>query len=564
VNLIVIGTPQNLTWVGDGANNYWDSSSPNWIGATNVFVVGDNVTFNDSGSYPVDVNVAVSPGNMIVSNTAQACLFYGSGISSPGLLTKAGANELDFSGPSNYFTGPLYIQAGILSIGNGGSFGSYGSPSSITNNGVLQVDLAGSSGGGFSGPMSGSGSVQLIGGGASFALGGTNSYTGLTTIGDGCQLNISSALALGSTNAGTIVLANGRLGVNTPVGSLTVPEPIVINGTGINGAPGALYVNTPGNNITWAGPITVASGSQIRAIQNSVMNLTGAVLGTNVALECTAGNIANTYALETNSSITFQNTLSLGNSGSLTVDGIGNVILAGTTNVWGGGITVINGTLLVNGELNGGAVNVNSGGILGGSGTILGSVAVTSGALTPGNFGIGTLTINNTLTLAGSSTTAMEINRTNAQNADLLAASSIAFNGILSVVNAGPALRAGDSFKLFNGSISGAFLVTNLPTLISTNYYWDTTLLQSQGIIKVGSNVAPTPAITASIVTGTNFVFQVAASASGFNYVLQTTPSFTPTTWTGIQTNAGTGGTLNFTVPIIPGSQQSYFRIIVQ
>ena len=72
------------------------------------------------------------------------------------------------------------------------------------------------------------------------------------------------------------------------------------------------------------------------------------------------------------------------------------------------------------------------------------------------------------------------------------------------------------------------------------------------------------PTITQPAVSGTNFTLQVTSSAVGFNYVLQATPSLAPAIWTGVQTNAGTGGTLNFSIPITPGNPQLFFRINVQ
>ena len=71
-----------------------------------------------------------------------------------------------------------------------------------------------------------------------------------------------------------------------------------------------------------------------------------------------------------------------------------------------------------------------------------------------------------------------------------------------------------------------------------------------------------TPVIQSAAVSGGNFTFQV-ASLTGFSYVLEGTPSLTPTTWTGLQTNAGTGGILNFSKPIA-GNPQRYFRIHTQ
>jgi fibronectin-binding autotransporter adhesin len=564
VNLIVTGTLLNLTWVGDGSANNWDTNTANWTGGATVYADGDNVTFNDSGSSVPDINIVlqVTPSSMTVNNTTNHYVFDGSssgiGITSYGTLTKMGTNELDFTSSGNDFMGPVNIQSGILSIGVGGSFGYLGSPSSITNNGVLQVNLD-ANGQLFNAPISGSGSLNITGGGAFVTLGGTNSYSGGTTIGNGCQLLITTSSGLGSGQA--VVLTGGRLGVEGVVGTMTVTNPLVINGNYMPPG-GALYVNTAGNDITWAGPVTIASASQLRVVNiNTLMNLSGTVLGTNVALECTAGNTVG----DDTSVMTFSNTVSLGSSGSLTADGLAVVVLAGKTNAWGGGTTVANGRLLVNGVLNGGAVAVNAS-ILGGSGTILGSVAVTGGTLAPGNSNIGTLTISNSVTLDSASTNLMEINRANAQNASLLSATSVNFNsGTLIVNNIGPTnLQAGDTFTLFaGGTISGTFAVTNLPVLPSTNLYWNTSLLSS-GIISVAYTVPPTPTITSTTVaSGTNFTLQVLSSASGFNYVLQATPSLTPPiTWTPIITNAGTGGTLNFTNPI-PGNPKQFFRIVI-
>lgn len=565
VNLIVTGSLLNLTWVGDSSANSWDTASPNWTGDGTVYSPGANVIFNDSGSSVPDINIANSalfPSSMTVSNTSEQYIFDGSastvGIVTSGPLTKKGTNELDFTSNGNNFSGPIDIQSGILSIGVGGSFGSLGT-GPITNNGVLQVNMS-ANGVALNAPISGSGSLQVVGGGVTVVLGGSNSYTGLTTIGDGCQLNISSSNALGSIGAGTVVLANGRLGVASGVGSMTVAEPLTINGTGVSAAPGAIYVNTSGNNVTWAGPVTIASDSRFRAVNTNVrMNFSNTVLGTNVALECTSGNTIG----DISTVMTFQNTLALGSSGSLNADGLAVVVLAGSTNVWGGGTTVANGTLRVNGNLDGGSVTVISLGTLGGSGTILGPVSVSGATLAPGNQGIGTLTVSNSVALDDASTNVMELNRTNAQNADLLAATSVTFAGTLTVNNIGDPLQAGDTFHLFSGTINGTFIVTNLPALSSTNLFWDTSLLNS-GIIKVGSNFAPTPVITSPSVNGTNFTLQVTSSQSGFNYVLLATPALVPATWTPVETNSGTGGTLNFTVPITPDNPTQFFRISVQ
>ena len=571
VNLIVVGSSLTLAWVGDNSANNWDTTSQNWAGPTNVYVVGDNVVFDDTGSSVPDIMIAnnsLFPSSMTVSNNSahyvfDAPNFVTGGIITAGTLTKAGTGELDFSTSGNNFSGSIVIQAGTLSVGVGGGFGSLGT-GPITNNGILQVNMSGN-GVAFNAPISGSGSFQVTGGGAIVAMGlnAHNTYTGPTTIGDGCQLNISTSDALGSTAAGTTVLANGRLGVASAVGTMTVAEPVTINGTGINGAPGALYVNTTGNNVTWAGPITVASASQIRVVNAAArMNLSNTVLGTNVSLECTAGNVVTTT--DTNTVMSFLNTLSLGSGGSLTADGLGVVVLAGATNSWGGGTTLNSAiTLLVNGVLNGGPLAVNSTATLGGTGTVMDPVTV-DGILEPGNTGAGTLTVSNTVVLNSDATTVMFLNSAGSPNVNSLVHAAVTYGGTLTVTNIGATLQAGDAFTLFSGgSISGTFAVTNLPTLSNPNLFWDTSLLSS-GVIKVGSNVAPTPTITSPMVNGSNFTLQVPASQSGFNYVLLATPTLSPVAWTAVQTNAGNGGILNFSYPITPATPQQFFRIVAQ
>ncbi|HEY5297154.1 MAG TPA: autotransporter-associated beta strand repeat-containing protein [Verrucomicrobiae bacterium] len=578
INLVVSGAVvHNLIWVG-GINANWDLTTANWTGDASVFAPGDNVTFNDTGSAasPIDFVLNVAPGSITVSNTAKQYIIGDDstsfGIVTSGGLIKYGTNELDFFTPGNNISGLIDIEAGTLSIGIGGLDGSLGT-GSITNNGILQVNLDGGAVA-FNSPISGSGSLNVIdtGGsaGATVTIGGNghNSYTGLTTIGNQCQLNIATSNALGSTSSGTFVQSGGRLGVVSTVGAMTVAEPVTINGSGLAVNFGALYVSSPGNNVTWAGPITVDSASTIRALNGGRMNFSSAVLGTNVALLSVAGNPATIGGADTSAMITFLNTLSLGASGSLTVDGVGTVILAGSTNLWGGGTIVNGGTLLVNGTLNGGAVTVTPATTntptLGGSGTILGSVTVRSGGvLAPaGNSGISTLTVNNSVVFNSGSTSVMELNRASSPNSDQLVANSISFGGTLTVTNVGEALQNGDTFHLFSGG-SGMFAALNLPAL-SSSLFWDTSLLNSSGIIKVASNTAPTPTITSPSVSGGNFILQVALSQSGFNYVLQTTPALASATWINIYTNAGTGGTLNFTNLITPGNPQQFFRVSVQ
>src|SRR5262249_31774658 len=109
----------------------------------------------------------------------------------------------------------------------------------------------------------------------------SNSYTGLTTVNAGF-LEITSASALGSTAAGTIINAGATLQLFT---SAAVAEPLTINGSGLNDSPlvgaGALVQGTPTTAFTlatWSGPITLGSDAAIGvAFSGLTLTLTGAV-----------------------------------------------------------------------------------------------------------------------------------------------------------------------------------------------------------------------------------------------------------------------------------------------
>jgi autotransporter-associated beta strand protein len=263
------------------------------------------------------------------------------------------------------------------------------------------------------------------------------------------------------------------------------------------------------------------------------------------------------------------------------ISGLGSVLMQNTgtvtltaNNTFTGNLTINAGTLVLTGsiggtptiQLSGGAVlnvaavsggfAVGSSQTLAGVGSVSGNVTV-NGTISPGPLGI--LNFANSLALSG--TAIMELNRTNAQNADLISAATLAFGGALTVTNIGGALQAGDSFQLFSGAISGDFAAISLPALSSTNLFWDTSELDSQGILAVALEPAASPTILSPSWNGTNLTLQV-NSQTGYNYVLETTPQLAPANWTAIQTNAG-GGLLTFTIPINAGTQQ-FFRISVQ
>ena len=570
VNLVVVGAPKHLTWLG---GTYWDLTSLNWTNSGGLtptnFATGDTVTFDDSATdfnVEIEISTVLIPAGMTVSNAANAYTFQGGGIAPAATLTKKGGNILAFTSPSNNITGPIDIQAGLLSVGVGGGFGALGAPSSITNNGTFRVNLA-SGGPTLNCPISGSGAVEVLGA-CTLTLTGSNSYTGFTTINNGCQLNYSGTNALGTPASGTRVLADGRLGVIAAVGTISVPEPLFINGAGVAVGPGALYLAGANNRLNYTGPVTVESDSRIRLINSPVfMTFSNTVAGNNVRLWCTAGNAAG----ETGANITFANSLTLDAGGSFLKDGPGVVNLNSAVNTWGS--TVVNsGTLSVNNQLDGGTVTVN-GGALGGSGTVNGAIDVQAGgSIAPGNNGIGTLTLSSTLSYAAGAANLMQINRTNVQTADKLVAASIPLSGtVLNLANTGPALQFGDSFDLFDGTISGPVPTISLTGngFAAVNYVWDTSALLSSGVITVSTSSIPflPLAITKFDVQPTTLGLTW-TSFTNLLYTIQYSTNLASTNWSVAQANIpgtmDTNSTTQLLSTVVPVTSANYTLVQYQ
>jgi autotransporter-associated beta strand protein len=227
-------------------------------------------------------------------------------------------------------------------------------------------------------------------------------------------------------------------------------------------------------------------------------------------------------------------------------------------------VNVMAGTLLVNGSLtSGSSVMVAPGATLGGTGVLNGAVT-NNGTLTPGNFGIGRLTINNSLLLSG--TTVMEISKTGGVRTNDLASVSgmLTQGGMLVVTNLGPAaLAAGDSFKLFNaGTWAGGFANVSLPPLAS-DLVWDASALATSGTILVVAAPQSIPPGITGLGWSAGAGFSLTATG-GFNeaYVLLATTNLSPATWLPLKTNqADDGGAVQFADPDATNHPQRFYRL---
>jgi len=265
-----------------------------------------------------------------------------------------------------------------------------------------------------------------------------NGYFAMDHPGGGGNLVIgSSAVASDTTATNLIEVASGTLVARTPSGG---------NGRILfsqnNGGAAAIM------NIRAGGTVQCRrfEGQQGTSGRVSELNFYGG----------TIQPIANEGSFITTMSNVFVHT-------GVTVDTLTNTItipqplLAGTG---GGGLTKEgSGTLNLNGaNTYTGSTMVNAG-ALGGTGSLASPVVVASGGTLSPGLSIGTLTVNNSLTLNAGSQTLIEVNKGVSPSNDIVNVTGIlTYGGVLTVTNVGTnVLAAGDSFTVFPTGGGAAF-----------------------------------------------------------------------------------------------------------
>ncbi len=200
-----------------------------------------------------------------------------------------------------------------------------------------------------------------------------------------------------------------------------------------------------------------------------------------------------------------------------------------------------------------------AGGTLGGNGVIGGPVTVQPGAtLAPGN-STGLLTINNSLTLNG--TTFIEINKSVPTNDVVRGMNIVNYDGTLTVTNLGGTLIPGDSFKIFYATnYSGSFAAFNLPAL-NASLAWNTTNLAVNGTLSVIAAVPPRFNSIAQQGDG-SFLFAGTGAASQ-DYELEAATNLNaPVFWQFFaSTNADTNGHFQFVDLQATNFHQRFYRI---
>jgi autotransporter-associated beta strand protein len=366
------GPSQSVIWKGDGVNNYWNLSSPNWTAVTTgsaaEFSNEDPVTFTDGGSTSPAVNIdtAVSPGAIEVEGVTSNYVLSGTGvIAGTGGLVMNGAGTLTIeNSQANTFSGSVALNNGTLildqtpgtgqiNLANGTAlvintqYGADGNTLNLTGSSSVSA-INGVS----IGPITGNGTLEFTGNNTRFDLrSGITTFTGLMSLGNtsgsawrfyGCEGSASATFDL-VTGSGTIYCRNGSTeGVTTySLGSLTGGPNTGLNGPSDSAAMvwsvGALNESTTfygtmsgagesltkvgtgtltltGDSSNYTGTTTVSAGTLVVANNQGASNMmvdTGATLVANAI-------IGGTTTLDAGATLDFGNSTVPGSLGTLT------------------------------------------------------------------------------------------------------------------------------------------------------------------------------------------------------------------------------------------------------
>jgi autotransporter-associated beta strand protein len=504
-----------LFWTGT-ASPYWTNSA-NWISNVPPTSLND-VTFSSlSGNLNNILGTDFSVKGLVFLNLGNGLTINGPNtltIGSDGIDMVAANHTITINAPINIAANQTWLIGPNNPVNTLNINGNISGASTLTKGsyGTLVLNASNS----FSGALN-------------VDTSSTTSSDGIVRVAHPAALaNVASPISIRNNNSGSSTLQ-----LSAAAGNITLSQAIALNA---RSSSVAAIENLSGTN-TLAGNITInVGGSQYWFQSDSGQlnlggNISSIATGTRTLTFMGSGNFLVSGSIQ-NGSATVG--IVKTNSGALTFSGI---------QTYTGPTIVSNGVLIVNGTLNSSPVTVYSSGTLSGSGIIKGPVTIFPGAtLAPGPTGsssLGALTINNSLTLAGS--TLLGLNKSALTNDSVRGLSSISYGGSLTVVNLGSALNAGDAFTLFqSSSYGGAFSSVTLPSLAS-GLAWYTNSL-TNGVISVISTIPPT---ISSLIQLPDANFQInGAGLPGINYQLLATTNLTaPILWFPVtnQTADGSG-----------------------
>ena len=331
-------------------------------GYTGTVTIGTNVTLNINSANALTSRIILNGGTLGGSSSISCSSAYDlrSGTVSTGLGGTVGANKTTAStvtlNAAGTFSGATSITAGALQLGhsdallnssvtvgvaNGLKFSAgLGSANIAGLNGASNFALQdvavtpaavnlsiGSTGGSYSGVMSGAGGLTKSGSGTQ-TLSGTNTYTGATSI-TGGTLAITGSGSINGTSG--ITINGGTLQYGSSVG---LTQPVSFTGTGgklvLNGSSsyaGALTItsgNTLGGSGTYSNTVTITGGTLAPGNSPGTITVGSLSMDTNTVLsydlnatDHTTGSNINDYTV-VNGDLVLDGTLNLASPTELT------------------------------------------------------------------------------------------------------------------------------------------------------------------------------------------------------------------------------------------------------
>jgi autotransporter-associated beta strand protein len=348
---------QASMFVGPSATvDLWDSSFGVTVDALNGNGTVTHTSFDAAAGVAEPFTVGSAGGSGTFSGTIT-----NAGGSHLLKFVKMGSGIETLTG-ANTYNGSTSINGGTLQLGDGlGDDGSIGNTSSVSNNASLVYNINGFQTASY--PISGTGSLAMIGAGT-VVLAASNGYGGGTYLGGaGGQLQLNSNNALGAAT-GALTINSGQLnlnGFNAAVaglsgagGSITTSSPATLSlaptasalYSGSVGGATALTLNSPGVVQTIAGGATYTGATNVTAGTLAITG--GSGLSTSPAVSVASGAALDVSQLSGGLSIT-SGTLNAGRTSSPAVDINGSVTLNNTLVTVAGGVTP--GTMTIGGGL---------------------------------------------------------------------------------------------------------------------------------------------------------------------------------------------------------------------
>ncbi|MCU0796736.1 MAG: autotransporter-associated beta strand repeat-containing protein [Akkermansiaceae bacterium] len=329
-------TPATITWKGNDVTNptFWNTGlTLNWdnSGTPDAFSAGDNVIFDDSATtFNVALQATQFPGNMTFNHSTNAYTLSGAAIGGAGNLTKSGSGTLTIN-TANSYTGSTSISAGRVVLGTDTALGAVTGGTTVSGTGVLDINgrnlstevITISGDGDGNGALVNDGAQQINATGR-LVLAGNASIGGLTrwdlrnsfpTLDMGGfaltkrDVNYVGLVGVTVSNPGNIDVTAGTFSIQTAtvmggsasntiqvrsgatLSSWQTADPVswslqLEDVSTLRSESAALATQ----NI-WSGPVSIAENGLVVFQADATMSVTGAVSGTNAAINKTGAGV---------------------------------------------------------------------------------------------------------------------------------------------------------------------------------------------------------------------------------------------------------------------------------